>query len=39
MILMKIYLNAKYNLGLTNLIHGGNSDFGTKLSGIFVGLG
>jgi opacity protein-like surface antigen len=32
-------LDAKYDLGLTNLIEGGNSDFNAKLSGIFVGLG
>ncbi|UFH35579.1 outer membrane beta-barrel protein [Flavobacterium acetivorans] len=32
-------LDAKYNYGLTNLIDGGNSNFSTKLSGLFVGLG
>ncbi|MFA9187864.1 porin family protein [Flavobacterium sp. FBOR7N2.3] len=31
-------LDGKYNLGLTNLVEGGNSDFCTKLSGFFFGL-
>jgi opacity protein-like surface antigen len=32
-------LDAKYNLGLTNLIKGGNSDNSFKLRGLFFGLG
>lgn len=31
-------LDGKYNLGLSNLIEGGNSDISTKLSGAFFGL-
>lgn len=34
-----LFVDAKYNLGLTNLIDGGNSDFSSKISGVFVGLG
>lgn len=32
-------LDGKYNFGLSNLVEGGNSDFSTKLSGFFFGLG
>lgn len=31
-------LDGKYNLGLSNLIEGGDSDFSSKLSGFFFGL-
>lgn len=32
-------LDGKYNFGLSNLVEGGNSDFSTRLSGFFFGLG
>lgn len=32
-------LDAKYNLGLANLVEGGGSDSSYKVSGLFVGLG
>lgn len=35
----QFFAEARYNIGLANLIEDGGSDFSSKLSGLFVGVG